>query len=115
MLTTIIYVLGALSLHFSDISSQHAFFSLLLPLFNILFFIFLFWQLIFYFSLSSFSNDDSLHFFDLLYKFWHLDEDIKQYGFFPAVLNIVMLSVDAASLFIVIFYYIELFLDFTRI
>ncbi len=67
MLTTIIYITGALSLHFTDIQSQNAFFFLFLPLINTLFFIFILWQLIFYFALNSFSNDDS-DIFDLFYQ-----------------------------------------------
>lgn len=108
MLTTIIYVSGALSLHFTDVQSQNAFFFVLLPLINILFFIFLLWQLIFYLALNSFSNDDS-SFFDLLTQIWHLDYTIERIGFFPALLNISFLIINAISFFIVVFYYFDVF------
>ena len=108
MLTTIIYITGALSLHFTDIHSQNAFFFILLPLINILFFIFLLWQLIFYFALSSFSNDDS-SFFELLSQLWHLGYTIERNGLVPALLNIVFLIINAISLFVAVIYYFDVF------
>lgn len=112
MLTTIFYVLGALALHFSDVTSGNAFFSLLLPLFNIFFFIFLVWQLIFYFSLSSFANDDDTHFFTLVYELWHLDHGIRERGLVPALFNVTLLIVNAVSLVSIVLYYLDVFLDF---
>ena len=108
MLTTIIYVSGALSLHFTDVQSLNAFFFVLLPLINILFFIFLLWQFIFYFAMSSFSNDES-GFFDLLSELWHLGYTIERIGVFHALLNIFFLIINAISFFIAVFYYFDLF------
>ena len=115
MLTTIIYVMGALSLHFTDLQSESAFFSLLLPAFNFLFFIFLVWQWIFYFALSSFSSDENDGLFNLLYQVWHLDYTIERVGLVKALLNIVLLAVNAISLFVAVYYYLDLFLGFVRV
>lgn len=115
MLTTIIYVSGALSLQFTDIQSPNSFFSLLLPFINLLFFIFLLWQLIFYYALNSFSDDNNSTFFDLVYKLWHIDYEIERCGLFIALRNIVFLLINAISLFVAVFYYLELFLDFVQI
>lgn len=112
MLTTIIYLVGALSLHFTDMTSQSGFASLFLPMVNILFFIFLVWQLVFYFSLHSFSgNDDSL-FIALLREFWNLNENMREYGVARTLLGFAAHLFNAACFLTAVYYYFSLFLDF---
>lgn len=115
MLTTLIYVMGALSLHFTDIYSQHAFFYLFLPLFNFLFFIFLLWQIIFYFSLNAFSHDHESHFFELLFQLWNLGYEINQHGFIHTFINVSIRIIDVICLFTAVFYYFDIFLDFVQL
>lgn len=114
MLTTLIYILGALSLHFTDMGSGHGFYSLFLPTFNGLFFIFLLWQVIFYYSLSAFDPDDT-GFFGLLYHVVNIQEIVIRHGLVLAFFRLLMLVVDAICLFTVIFFYLQAFMDFVAL
>lgn len=112
MLVTLVYILGALSLHFTDLHSESAFLNLLLPGFNLLFFIFIVWQLIFYFSLHSFGSEDHPGLSSLILQIWNLDLHMQRNGILPALFTLAIMLVNAASLFTAVFYYISTFLDF---
>lgn len=112
MIMMLIYVAGALSLHFTNLASGDFFTSFLLPSLNVLFFVFLLAQLIFYFSLGGLSDDNDTDFYDLLYKIFHLDIEIRRQGVLPAIFDTSLLLIDALSLFTVVFYYLSAFLDF---
>ena len=112
MLTTLMYITGALSLHFTDLQSDSLFFSLLLPTINLVFFIFIVWQLIFFFSLGSFAHDDDYSFFHLVDQLWHIGGNIKDYGAAHTLMNVSILLINSACLIAGVIYYFGLFLDF---
>ena len=112
MLTTLIYVIGTLSLHFTDAASPNGFFSLLLPVVNILFFIFLIWQLIFFFSLGIPEGDGNFRFADLLREFWELNYDIAEYGLIRTLGNLVAHLINTVCIVMAVDYYLTLFMDF---
>ena len=111
MLTTIIYILGTLSLQFSDTQSQGAFFNLFLPLVNLFFFMFIVWQLIFFFSFNTFSHEDS-PFSQLLQQYWNLNYDIREYGFFQVMVKFSIHLINTACFLLAAYYYLLIFLDF---
>ena len=111
MLTTLIYLLGALTLHFTDVGSQNGFFSLLLPAVNVLFFIFILWQLIFFYSLNSFSHDDDFRFYDLVREFWNLRDNIAELGVPQALLRLAGHLVNTVCFLSAVYYYLNYFLD----
>lgn len=112
MLTTVIYIFGALSLHFADLSHENSFFSLLLPFLNLLFLIFLVIQMVFFFSMNSLITDQAYGFFDLLSDIWDLDYDIKTQGLLPTLINLVARLIEASCFFTAIYYYFIIAIKF---
>ena len=112
MLTTLIYLIGTLSLYFTDATSPNEFFSLLLPVINTLFFVFLIWQLIFFFALGMPARDDDFRFSDLLREFWTLNYDIAERGLLRTVARFVAHLINAVCFVSAVDYYLTLFMNF---
>ena len=115
MLTTLIYVIGTLSLHFTDAASPNGFFSLLFPAVNALFFIFLIWQLIFFFSLGLPERGGDFRFSDLLREFWNLNYNIAEYGLLRTLRNFTAHLINTVCIVMAVDYYLMLFMDFIGI
>lgn len=109
MFKSFIYLFGALSLHFTDLTHSNAFFSLFLPLLDAFFLIFLCWQLLFFMSLNSgFSDGGHYSLSDLLQDIYDLRYDIQEYGLAKALFDLVLNLFDAACFFIAVYYYYDL-------
>ena len=104
MLRTLVYVAGTLALHFPDFNHSNALYSMVLPLVDAAFIIFLLWQLIFYFSLHSYSGTDSYHFTDLLVDIYDLRYDIEDAGVVVAIVRLSLNLVEVACFFLSIYY-----------
>lgn len=111
MLKTGIYVLGTLALHFTDFTHPDPLFSRVLPLVDAVFVIFLMWQLLFFFSLHSYSDGDSYHFSDVLLDIYDLRYDIADVGILAALLQLAFNLVDAACFFLSIYFCYAVLID----
>ena len=63
---TLIYVVGVLALHFTNLSHAHGFYNLFLPVVGLLFLVFLVIQLMLFGPLNNFETGDGYRLFDLL-------------------------------------------------
>ena len=116
MLKSCIYFLGALSLHFTDITHPNNFFSVLLPLLDALFLIFLCWQLLFFMSLNSgFSDGGHYSLSDLLRDIYDLHYDIQDLGLGRAIFDLAQNLFEVACFFIAIYYYYGLTIQLVRL
>ena len=104
MLKTCVYVIGTLALHYTDFSHPDALFSRVLPLVDAAFIIFLLWQLLFFFSLHSFSDGDTYHFSDLLVDIYDLRYDIADVGIVVALVRLSFNLIEMGCFFLSIFY-----------
>lgn len=112
MLTTLIYMIGALSLLFTDATSPNGFFRLLLPAINALFFIFLIWQLIFFFAPGMPVRNDDFRFSDFLREFWSLNYNIEEYGFLRSMGRFIAHLINTVCFFWAVNSYLSMFVDF---
>lgn len=108
---TLIYILGALALHHTDFTHPHAFYHLFLPLVDLLFLIYLSWQLLFFFTLNNFSNGQQYGFFDLLMDIYDLRYDIQEHGWLSASVQLTFNLIDFICIFAAIFYYFALIIE----
>ena len=104
MLKTSVYVIGTLALHYTDFSHPDALFSMVLPLLDAAFIIFLMWQLLFFFSLHGFSDDDTYYFSDLLIDIYDLRYDIAEVGAVVALVRLSFNLIEVGCFFLSIFY-----------
>lgn len=111
MIKTLIYVLGTLALHNTDFTHPHSFYHLFLPLVDLLFLIFLSWQLLFFFTLNNFSNGEQYGFHDLLIDIYDLRYDIQDHGLAYALFNLSLNIIDFICIFLAVFYYYALMVD----
>jgi len=112
MLTTVIYILGAVSLQHTDMNSESIFYSFLLPSFNLFFVIFIVWQFIFFFSLNTFSRSEDSGISQLLKKFWNLNYEIREKGAIRGSTTSLFHLIDTLCFFIALRYYFNWFLGF---
>ena len=103
MLRTLIYILGMLALHHTDLHHPDAFFRLFLPLVDAVFLIFIVWQVMFYFTLNNFTGDYG--FSDMLRDVWDLRFDIQEQGLLPALFQLGLALLEFVLFFTAIFYY----------
>ena len=104
MLKTGVYVLGTMALHYTDFSHPGAFFSMVLPLLDAAFIIFLMWQMLFFFSLHGFSDDDTYYFSDLLVDIYDLRYDIADSGVVVALVRLSFNIIEMACFFLSVHY-----------
>ena len=112
MLTTFFYLIGTLSLYFTDTASPNGFFSLLLPFVNALYFIFLIWQLIFFFSLGIPEREGDYRFTELLREFWNLNYNIAEKGLLLTLARLAAHVFNSLCFIFAVDYYLTLFMDF---
>ena len=103
MAKMIIYVAGMLALNFTDFRHENAFFSLFLPIIDLFFLAFLWLEVVFYFSILSFSKDE-YNVFDLGRDIIDLRLDIAEFGLLSAVTTLAIEIIDAALLFVALIY-----------
>lgn len=116
MLKSLTYLLGTLALHFTDFSHPSGFFSVFLPLIDVLFLIFLCWQLLFFMTLnSSFSDGDHYHFQDLIVDIYDLRYDIEDKGLLPALFSLAVNLFEMICFFLALFYYYGMLIDMVRL
>ena len=106
---TIFYLLGILSLHYTDITHTNAFFNLALPLFNLVFFIFLLWEALLFFSLAPAGEEES--FYTWLYGLIDFRYDLIERGWLNALFHLAAGTFNLACYFYVIFYYFQALLE----
>lgn len=111
MIRTVIYVLGALALHQTNFSHPNAFYHLFLPIIDVVFLIFLCWQMIFFFTLNNFSNGKSYGFHDLIIDIYDLRYDIQDHGLTYAMINLLLNLIDFICIFLSVFYYYSLTIE----
>ncbi len=111
MLKTGVYVIGTLALHYTDFSHPDAFFSMMLPLLDAAFIIFLMWQMLFFFSLHGFSDDDTYYFLDLLVDIYDLRYDIAEVGPVVAIVRLSFNIIEVGCFFLSIFYCYSALID----
>ena len=116
MLKTLTYLLGTLSLHFTDFAHASDFYSVFLPLIDVLFLIFICWQLLFFMALnSSFSDGDHYHLQDLIIDIYDLRYDIQDHGLFSALFSLALNLFEMVCFFLAIFYYYGMVIDMVRL
>ena len=116
MFKSIIYLTGALALHFTDFAHPSAFFSVFLPVIDALFLIFFCWQLLFFMTLNTgFSDGDSYSFYDLVADIYDLRYDIQEQGPLKAFLSLALNLFDLVCFFIAMFYYYGMVIDLVRL
>lgn len=116
MLKSLIYLLGALALHFTDFSHQNGFYSTFLPFVNVLFLIFLCWQLLFFMALNtSFSDGDHYSFYDLVTDIYDLRYDIQDQGLPRALFSLTLNLLDSLCFFVAMFYYFSMVIDLMQL
>ena len=116
MFKSIIYLVGALSLHFTDFSHPDRFYSTFLPFIDVLFLIFLCWQLLFFMTLnSSFSDGDHYSFYDLIADVYDLRYDIQDQGIFKALFCLALSLFDVICFFVAMFYYYGMVIDMVQL
>jgi len=115
MLKTLTYLLGTLSLHFTDLSHASSFYCVFLPLIDALFLIFLCWQLMFFMALSSFSDGDHYHLQDLIVDIYDLRYDIHDHGLLSALFSLALNLFEALCFFLSVFYYYGMVIDMVRL
>ena len=98
MIRTFIYALGVLALLQTDPRHASAFYSLFLPLVDFLFIVFLSWELLFYFSINGFYASD-YNVYDLGRDILDLRHDIREAGFIPAIMALMLSLLDMVLLF----------------
>lgn len=103
MAKMIIYVAGMLALNFTDFRHENAFFSLFLPIIDLFFLAFLWLEVVFYFSILSFSKDE-YNVFDLGRDIIDLRLDIAEFGLLSAVTTLAIEIIDVALLFVALIY-----------
>lgn len=103
MAKMIIYVAGMLALNFTDFRHENTFFSLFLPIIDLFFLAFLWLEVVFYFSILSFSKDE-YNVFDLGRDIIDLRLDIAEFGLLSAVTTLAIEIIDAALLFVALIY-----------
>ena len=116
MFKSIIYLAGTLALHFTDFAHPQAFFSVFLPIMDVLFLIFLFWQLLFYMALNnSFSDGDHYHLQDLIVDIYDLRYDIEDQGLLRALFSLSLNLFEMVCFFVAMFYYYGMVIDMVRL
>jgi len=116
MLKSAVYLLGALSLHFTEFGHPQAFYGVFLPLIDVIFLIFLFWQLLFFMTLSSsFSDGDHYHLQDLVMDIYDLRYDIEEQGLLRALLSLALNLFEMICFFLAMFYYYSMVIDMVRL
>jgi|GEM_PF-637538 len=116
MFKSAIYLLGTLSLHFTEFGHPQAFYGIFLPLMDALFLIFLCWQLLFFMTLSSsFSDGDHYHLQDLIIDIYDLRYDIQDHGLFSALFSLALNLFEMVCFFLAIFYYYGMVIDMVRL
>lgn len=115
MLKSIIYLTGTLALHFTDFTHARSFYSVFLPLIDVLFLIFLCWQLMFFMALNNFSDGDHYHLQDLFVDIYDLRYDIQDHGLFSALFSLTLNLFDAVCFFLAIFYYYGMVIDLMQL
>ena len=111
MIKTIIYLAGALALHHTDFTHPNSFYHLFLPVMDILFLIFLSWQMLFFFTLNNFSDGKNYGIHDLLLDIYDLRYDIQDHGLSYALFNLSLNLIDFICIFLSVFYYYSLIID----
>ena len=115
MLKSLTYLLGALALHFTDFSHPNGFYSTFLPFVNVLFLIFLCWQLLFFMTLNTgFSDGDHYSFYDLVTDVYDLRYDIQDQGMLRALFSLTLNLFDLICFFVAMFYYYGMVIDMVR-
>ncbi|MEH6357505.1 MAG: hypothetical protein V7745_00845 [Pseudomonadales bacterium] len=113
---TLTYLLGTLSLHFTDFGHASSFYSLFLPFVDVLFLIFLCWQLMFFMALNnSFSDGDHYHLQDLIVDIYDLRYDIQDHGLLSALFSLALNLFEVACFFLSIFYYYGMVIEMIRL
>lgn len=116
MLKTLTYLLGALALHFTDFAHPNGFYSTFLPIIDVLFLIFLCWQLLFFMTLSSgFSDGNHYHFSDLIMDIYDLRYDIQDEGLLRALFNLACGLFELICFFVAMFYYYGIVIEMVRL
>ena len=100
---TVIYFLGMLALAFTNFGHAQAFYSLVLPIIDLFFIIFLGFELIFYFSILGFSKNE-YNAYDLWRDIIDLRSDIAQSGLLDAATTLAISLGDFLLLFVAIVY-----------
>ena len=104
MAKMIIYVAGMLALNFTDFRHENALFlAFFLPIIDLFFLAFLWLEVVFYFSILSFSKDE-YNVFDLGRDIIDLRLDIAEFGLLSAVTTLAIEIIDAALLFVALIY-----------
>lgn len=111
MLKTCIYLFGTMALYHTDLNHSHGFFSLVLPVVDLLFLIFLAWQLLLYFSLNQLSSGDHYGITDLFIDIYDLRYDIQDHGLLYALFQLSLNVIDLICIFLSVFYYSRLLLN----
>ena len=113
---TLSYLLGSLSLHFTDFSHASSFYNLVLPIVDVIFLIFLCWQLIFFMALNnSFSDGDHYHLQDLVTDIYDLHYDIRDHGLLSALFSLALNIFEMMCFLLSIFYYYGMVIEMVRL
>lgn len=110
MIKTGLYIIGALALHHTDLSANNSFFSVFLPILDMLFFIFIIMQIMFYFSLNNFSNGNNYNFKDLILDIYDLRYDIQDHGLMYALFHLTLNIIDLICIVVAVYYYSQIVL-----
>ncbi len=111
MIKTCFYLLGALALHHTDLNHGNGFHSLFLPVVDAIFFIFIIWQMIFYFTLNNFSTGNHYSFQHLVLDIYDLRYDVQDHGLLYALFQLSLSIIDLICIVLAFYYYSQIALD----
>ncbi|MCF7982019.1 MAG: hypothetical protein K9K86_08540 [Pseudomonadales bacterium] len=111
MIKTTFYIAGALALHHTDFSHPNTFYHLFLPIVDLIFLIFLSWQMLFFFTLNNFSDGKNYGFHDLIVDIYDLRYDIQDHGLASALFTLSLNLIDFICIFLSVFYYYSLIIE----
>lgn len=116
MIKTAFWLLGIMSLQYTDFTAQQPLYSTFLPVLDAVFLLFLLWQLVFFFTIGGSSCEQTgFSVEELFAEIYDLRYEIQDRGFIVALINLSLSMVDVVCMLIAIHWYLSTLVELIQV